>query len=233
VREELLKYLADNFKEKLLDIYHQNHLPDSVVMDAKNIAKRAIKNRALKLLSNLESEEIAKIAKEQYYNSLTMTDRVVALDVLEHTDVEYAEAAFKDFYEKYHENSLVMNKYFSLLSSSLREDLLHRVKALQEDKVYDDKIPNLVRSLVGTFARNHKHFHQKDGEGYKFVADKIIEIDKINPQMASGLCSTFKIYDKMNKENQKLMKRELLRVVSTQGLSKNSFEIIDKILKSK
>ncbi|MEN4053558.1 aminopeptidase N [Sulfurimonas sp. NWX79] len=230
-QEDLLKELAFTFKEKLLELYRENH-STSASLDAKSISKRAIKNRVLKLLSALESKEIALIAKAQYDKSLTMTDRVVALDVLEHTDEPLAEESFKDFYNKYKENTLVMNKYFALLSSSLRDDILHRVKALQNDEVYDDKVPNLVRSLVGTFARNHKHFHAKDGEGYKFVADKIIEIDKINPQMASGLCSTFKIYDKMNKENQKLMKRELMRVVSTQSLSKNSFEIIEKILKS-
>ena len=229
--EDLTKHLAETFKEKLLQLYKENHLPDVAAIDAEHIAKRAIKNRVLKLLSALENKEIALLAKAQYDNSVTMTDRVTALDVLEHTDEALAEAAFKDFYEKYKENTLVMNKYFALLSSSLRDDILHRVKTLQNDAVYDDKVPNLVRSLVGTFARNHKHFHAKDGAGYKFVADKIIEIDKINPQMASGLCSTFKIYDKMNEENQKLMKRELMRVVSTQSLSKNSFEIIDKILK--
>ena len=231
-KEDLCKHLATTFKDKLLDLYYANHFPQLSEIDAKNIAHRALKNRVLKLLSALESQEIAQIAKEQYENSLTMTDRVAALDVLEHTDGVLAKEAFEDFYEKYKDNTLVMNKYFALLASSLKEDILHRVKALQNDAVYDDKVPNLVRSLVGSFARNHKHFHAKDGEGYKFVADKIIEIDKINPQMASGLCSTFKIYDKMNKENQKLMKRELLRVVSTQSLSKNSFEIIDKILKS-
>ena len=230
-QEDLLRHLATVYKETLLDIYDKYHFPDAVEIDGKHIAQRAIKNRVLKLLSALESREIALLAKAQYDNSLTMTDRVVALDVLEHTDESLAEAAFKDFYQKYKANTLVMNKYFTLLSSSMRDDVLHRVKALQNDAVYDEKVPNLVRSLVGTFARNHKHFHSKDGEGYKFVADKIIEIDKINPQMASNLCSTFKIYDKMNKENQKLMKRELIRVISTQGLSKNSFEIIDKIVK--
>ena len=232
VKEDLCKHLATTFKAKLLEIYHANHFPKSSDISAQNIAHRALKNRVLKILSALESKEIAMIAKAQYDNSLTMTDRVVALDVLEHTDESLAEVAFKDFYEKYKDNTLVMNKYFALLSSSLKEDILHRVKALQNDAVYDEKVPNLVRSLVGTFARNHKHFHAKDGEGYKFVADKILEIDKINPQMASGLCSSFKIYDKMNEENKKLMKRELMRVISTQSLSKNSFEIIDKILKS-
>jgi aminopeptidase N len=109
--------------------------------------------------------------------------------------------------------------------------VLERVEKLQRDKVYDEKVPNLVRSLVGSFARNHKYFHAKDGSGYKFLADKIIAIDKINPQMASALCGAFKVYDKMNEHNKGLMKKELSRVISTQGLSKNSFEIIDKILK--
>ena len=228
--EDLQKYLATHFKEKLLELYKEHHVADSDAIDALHIGKRALKNRVLKLLASLESCEIAKIADAQYRDSLTMTDRVAALDVLEHTHEALAEVAFKDFYEKYKENTLVMNKYFALLASSTKEEVLHRVKALQEHEAYDAKVPNLVRSLVGTFARNHKHFHAKDGQGYKFVADKIVEIDKINPQMASALCSSFRIYDKMNQENQNLMKRELVRVLSTDGLSKNSFEIIDKIL---
>jgi aminopeptidase N len=150
---------------------------------------------------------------------------------LENHHAEYAEYAFADFYQKYKDDTLVMNKYFSILASSGREGVLDRVMALQNDEAYDEKVPNLVRSLIGVFARNYKYFHSKDGYGYKFVADKIIEIDKINAQMASGLAGAFKIYNKMNHENKQLMKRELMRVISTQGLSKNSFEIIDKILK--
>jgi aminopeptidase N len=102
---------------------------------------------------------------------------------------------------------------------------------LQKDDVYDEKVPNLVRSLIGSFARNYRYFHAKDGSGYKFLAIKIINIDKINPQMASALAGAFKIYNKMNEINKKLMKEQLECVVSTHGLSKNTFEIIDKILK--
>ena len=103
--------------------------------------------------------------------------------------------------------------------------------ALQNDEVYDEKVPNLVRSLIGVFARNYKHFHAKDGHGYSFVADKIIEIDKINPQIASGLAGAFKIYNRINITNKVMIQKELKRVVSTHGLSKNSMEIIEKILK--
>jgi aminopeptidase N len=231
VREQLQKHLALEFKQKLLEIYYQNHNPKCNSLDAKEMAKRALKNRALKLLSALESKDIAKVAKAQYEESVTMSDRVAALDVLEHTDEVMAKEAFSDFYNRYKENTLVMNKYFALLASSLRENILDRIKELEKDAAYDKKVPNLVRSLVGSFTRNHKHFHSKDGAGYKFVADKILELDSMNPQMASNLCLAFKNYNKMNEENQKLMKWELERVVSTHSLSKNSFEIIDKILK--
>ncbi len=230
-QDKLLLHIAQKYKEKLFDIYKQNHLPASANLEAQYIAKRAIKNRALKILSILKNDEVAALAQKQYEESLTMTDRIVALDVLENLHVEYAEVALQDFYNKYKDETLVMNKYFAILASSSRYDVLERVEKLQRDKVYDEKVPNLVRSLVGSFARNHKHFHAKDGSGYKFLADKIIAIDKINPQIASGLCGAFKVCDKMNEHNQELMKEELERVISTQGLSKNSFEIIDKILK--
>ena len=230
-QDKLLKHIAQKFKNKLLDIYKQNHMPISINLEAEYIAKRAIKNRVLKILSALKNDEVAQLAQKQYEESLTMTDRIVALDVLENLHVSYAQTALQDFYDKYKDETLVMNKYFAILASSSRYDVLERVEKLQRDKVYDEKVPNLVRSLVGSFARNHKHFHAKDGSGYKFLADKIIAIDKINPQMASGLCGAFKVCDKMNKHNKNLMKKELSRVISTQGLSKNSFEIIDKILK--
>ncbi|WP_297440908.1 aminopeptidase N [Sulfurimonas sp.] len=231
-KEKLLKHLALRYKEKLLELYKANHEPKSVKLDASNMAKRALKNRVLKILSALENDEVSQLAKLQYENSLTMTDRIVALDILENIHAEFAQNALEDFYNRYKNETLVMNKYFAILASSGREELLDRVERLQLDEVYDEKVPNLVRSLIGSFARNYKHFHASDGSGYKFLADKIIELDKINPQMASGLASSFKIYDKLMDNNKTLISKELERVVSTQGLSKNTYEIINKILKN-
>lgn len=230
-KERLERELANIYKDKLLDLYKQNHKPQNKELDAVSMGQRAIKNRVLRILSALESTEVIEIAKEQYENSLTMTDRIVALDILENITSEEGEVALNDFYNRYKDDTLVMNKYFSIISASHRNGTLNRVMASQNDSAYDEKVPNLVRSLIGVFARNYKHFHAIDGKGYSFVADKIIEIDKINAQMASGLCSAFKIYERLNKSNKNLMKIELERVVSTQLLSKNSYEIISKILK--
>ncbi|MBE0513628.1 aminopeptidase N [Sulfurimonas sp.] len=230
-KEKLQKHLALTFKEKLLGIYSENHTPDSKELDALSIGKRAIKNRALKHLCALEGDEVIAVANTQYNNSVTMTDRIAALDILENSSPELSAVALGHFYKKYNRDTLVMNKYFSLLAASHRDGTLDRVMALQNDPAYNELVPNLVRSLIGVFARNYKHFHAKDGYGYKFVADKIIDIDKINQQMASGLAGSFKIYKKMNKVNKKLMRAELQRVLSEPSLSKNVYEIVSKILK--
>lgn len=231
-KEKLQKHLAATFKDKLLKIYSDNHNPESKEIDAKNIGKRAIKNRVLNLLSILKSEEVALIAKAQYERSVTMTDRVAALNILENSAPELAKIALIDFYNKYKNDSLVMNKYFSILASSLRDGTLKRVTELQKDNAYNKLVPNLVRSLIGSFSRNYIHFHAKDGSGYSFVADKIIDIDKINPQMASGLTGAFKIYEKLNPINKILMKKELEKILSIETISKNVYELVSKILKN-
>jgi aminopeptidase N len=230
-KEKLQKHLASTFKDKLLEIYRQNHKPESKELDAKSIGQRSLKNRSLKLLSSLQSDEIATLANEQYNNSLTMTDRIIALDILEDISAALSASALDNFYNRYKKDALVMQKYFSILASSHRVGTLDRVMALQNDDAYNELIPNFVRSLIGVFARNYKYFHAKDGLGYKFIADKIIDIDKINPQMASGLAGAFKIYEKLNEKNKTVMKIELQRVLKEHSLSKNVYEIISKILK--
>lgn len=231
-KEKLSLKIAQTFKDKLLKIYNDYHLPTCSDIDALNIGNRSLKNRCLRLLSVLKTEDIVSLVNKQYYESLTMTDRVVALDILENISQDFAKVAQEDFYAKYKNDTLVMNKYFSILASSHRKGTLDRVIQLQKDDAYNELIPNLVRSLIGVFARNYKHFHAKDGSAYKFVADKIIDIDKINPQMASALAGAFKIYEKLNKVNKMVMKIELERVISTHSISKNVYEIITKIIKN-
>jgi aminopeptidase N len=229
-KEKLEYKLASTYKDKLLELYTKYHEPKNTEIDSISMGKRAIKNRVLKLLASCSDEEITKLSYNQYRESLTMTDRVVALDVLENTADKEAKDALEDFYNRYKDDTLVMNKYLAIIASADKEDVLQKVKGLESDDVYDEKVPNLVRSLIGSFARNYKYFHAKDSSGYKYVADKIIAIDKINAQMASALAGAFKIYDKMNPQNKELIKVELERIISVENLSKNTYEIVNKIL---
>ncbi len=230
-KEKLFKHLASSYEEKLVHIYMVNHKPFNKELDSQSMGERALKNRCLKLLCYLQDSKYLTLAKKQYDESVTMTDKIAALDILENNSTELSEVALQEFYEKFHKDTLVMNKYFAVIASSQREGTLQRVKHLQTDDAYDEKVPNLVRSLIGVFARNYKYFHAKDGSGYTFLAEKIIDIDAINPQMASSLAGAFKIYERMNTTNKALMRTQLQRIISQKTLSKNTYEIISKILK--
>jgi len=218
--DSLKLHLAKIYKDKLLSIYKKVVISD--------IPFRAMRNRVLKLLAPLEDEMVIQLAKKQYKDSINMTLKINALDVLQNISCYDAKTELEDFYSTYKDNTLVMNKYFSILASSNDTRVLQKVIKLQDDDVYDEKVPNLVRSLIGSFAKNYKYFHAKDGSGYKFIAKKIVDIDSINPQMASSLAGAFKVYNKMNLINKKLMKTELEYIISMDSISKNTYEIVDK-----
>jgi aminopeptidase N len=170
------------------------------------------------------------LALAQYEHANNMTDRLSALSLLANSKTQAREKALSDFYTRYKSNTLVMNKYLSVISSSELKETPENVKTLLDDEVFDIKVPNLVRSLIGSFARNALHFHAVDGSGYRFVAQKILELDKLNPQIASGLAGVYKDYGRLNEKAKTLMKAELEKIITTEGLSKNVYEIVSKIL---
>lgn len=229
-RFSLEKAIALRHKDEMLAQYHALHEPSNNEIDAVSMGKRALKNVLLSYLMNLHDSAISTLCHDQYYGSLTMTDRIKALDLLENYEPSLGEGALRDFYARYSNDTLVMNKYFAVLAASEREGCIDRVQALEKDPAFDIRVPNLVRSLFGVFARNHLHFHAKDGHGYSYIAEKIIYLDTINPQIASGLAGAFKLYDKMNEHSKAQMKMALEKILKAPNLSSNVYEIVEKIL---
>lgn len=227
----ILKHaLASRYKDVMLELYRCYHKPHNSELDAQSMGERSIKNAVLSYLMVLEDDVINALCIEQYEVSVTMTDRIIALDLLENYAPDLAQERLVHFYERYKEDTLVMNKYLSVLSASEREGTIDRVQALQNDPVYDVKVPNLVRALLGVFARNAVAFHAPTGHGYAFLAEKVIELDTINPQIASGLTTAFRSYDRLNPENKELMKEALEMILNEKEISSNVYEIVEKIL---
>ncbi len=230
-KKELAMALAKRYKAKLLSLYHANHFPNKRATDGRSMAERSIKNSVLNLLSRLDTAEIIALAQEQYDASCSMSDRMVALSIIEDSDKHHNIMASTHFYNKYRDNPMVITKYFALITYSHREGLLVRVEALESDESYDKLIPNHVRAVLGTFTANNKYFHAKDGSGYQFLAGKLLEIDRLNAQTSSRLAGAFKLYEKMNPSNQAQMKYQLEQILATEGISENLYEIVSKILK--
>ena len=228
--ETLKRTIAHRFSSSIAQEVQSLYEPSNSSIDSLSMGKRALKNRLLSLWMSLGDEVCTSLCKRYYDESSSMTDRLAMLDLLENYAPDLAKPAFENFYERHSDNTLVMNKYFVLLAFSRREGTLERVIALQEDKAFDEKVPNLVRALIGSFARNLVAFHDVSGSGYDFVADKIIEIDGFNPQIASGLAGAFKSYEKLSPIQKGNMGSALERIKNHPGLSNNVNEIVSKIL---
>lgn len=139
---------------------------------------------------------------------------------------------FQKFQQKWHHDSLVMNKWFATQALSLREDCLESVQQLTQHPDYDKTNPNKIYALIFSFiSLNPLRFHRQDGAGYVFAADQILDIDSRNPQVAARMATCFNEWTKWHPRLKSLAKAQIQRVHQHQGLSKNVFEIMDRALK--
>jgi aminopeptidase N len=231
VRNFVMKTLAEAHHEVLFKLYKSVDQGNVYKLDPKSMGQRDLKNRCLDLLTLVEQDQYKKLAFTQFSNATNMTDELGALMVLAHSNSEYREEALKAFYTKWKHETLVMQKWLTVQAQVSREATYEEVLRLEKDSVYDRTIPNLVRSLLGQFIMSNKvQFNHPTGRGYKLAADRLLELDKLNPQIASRLASGFKDFKRIPKELQNLMKPELERMIKTEGLSKNVYEIVSKIL---
>jgi len=142
-----------------------------------------------------------------------------------------AEEALAGFYSRWSAEPLVLDKWFGIQATSTRLDTLLRVSALLGHPAYDPRNPNRVRSLVGAFcAGNPVRFHAADGGGYRFLAERVLEIDPQNPQIASRLLQSLARWRRYDPARQDLMRGELERVLASPVLSRDSYEVASKCL---
>jgi len=226
-RNFLKRELVRELGAEITSQYNSLNKAGEYSLQSSEIARRKLKNTLLFYMAALKDESPVK---EQYENANNMTDRLAALALLANSRGDSKHEALEDFYRRYKDNTLVMNKYLAVIASSELKETPKNVEKLLKDEVFDMRVPNLVRSLIGSFARNALHFHAVDGSGYAFVAQKVLELDAINPQIASGLSGVFKDYAKLNENSKALMKVQLEKILNTQNLSKNVYEIVSKIL---
>ena len=173
---------------------------------------------------------LTQIQQDYEQRATNMTHEFGMLTAINHLPETGRDQLLDRFAQRYAKDDLVMDKYFNLIGSSQRADTLSQVKAALEHPAFSLENPNKVRSLLGSFSRNIRHFHAEDGKGYQFITDYILLIDAFNPQVASRLVQAFNLYNKLDSKRRILMQQQLQRIQQHQGLSKDSREIVDKIL---
>jgi len=191
---------------------------------------RRLKSVALGLLASGDPTRGATLAKAQYDGADNMTDRQGALVVLALLGGPEKEAAFADFYDRYRSNTLVLDKWFALQAGASRADTVAVVEGLANHPDFTPKNPNRWRALISNFAATQWAFHEASGRGYRFLADMILGIDKLNPQVAARQVPSLGRWRRFEPMRAELMRAELERIVKTPGLSKDVFEQASKSL---
>ena len=231
VRTRIARALSDVF----LSVYRLNRIDEEYAPSAEQVARRALKNLALSYLMQPDDTGMTELCIEQFESATNMTDSLAAISILVDSAAEAAqepkERALRKFYNRWAHEPLVVDQWFAIQASSHLPGTLNRVKALMGHPAFDIKVPNRMRSLVASFAfRNPVNFHDRCGDGYAFLADRVIELDTINPQMAARVVPPLTRWRKYDAARQALMRDQLSRILATGNLSKDVYEIAFKSL---
>jgi aminopeptidase N len=160
-----------------------------------------------------------------------MTDQIAALAVIVNSPHPAKQQCLDSFYRQWQAEALVIDKWFTLQASGSMPDTFTTVQALMRHPAFDLKNPNRVRSVIGAFSQsNPLHFHAANGQGYCFLADQIIALNTLNPQIASRMVGALTTWRRHDENRQALMKAQLERIIATEAISKDVYEVASKSL---
>jgi aminopeptidase N len=212
-----LRIIRKEFRDELVEKIEK--LGGSKADDLSNsaIGKRAYQNALLELLDDRE------IAKDIYWNSDTMTEKMVAMKVAKNDEV------FQDFLEKFGDDTDMVSKYFSIVAGDFRENPIPKIEQILKSELFNYNVPNLVRGLLGSFGRNYKYLFTI--EGMELFSRELEKVDRINHHTSARLCESLNLYPKLKKEYQKIVREAIEPFYKSETISENSFEILNKIFK--
>jgi len=230
-RSALEKAIKSNFKPLLTKIYKACEQQGEFDVTPESMGRRMLRNVVLGLLTATNGTGCAKLSTEHYEQADNMTDRMAALGSLLGNKNADREAILANFYDRYKDYQLVMDKWFAIQAATKRDDIFDVLESLNQHGDFDIKNPNRVRSLYAAFAMNNPvMFHDKSGKGYEFLKNAIIELNILNPQIAARLVTPLREWKRYTPNRQEMMKAALQEILDQPKLSPNVFEVVSKSL---
>ncbi len=230
-RKFLRKQIAIILETELEACYHRNVIHDDYVFNAEAMAQRSLKNLCLSYLAEQETEKHLQACYQQFQTANNMTDQLAAISILVNHECEYRQLALDLFYKQWQSDNQVVEKWLAIQASADVPGALDKVKQLMQHPAFSMSNPNKVRSVIGRFcAGNTMAFHAANGEGYAFLTDQVLILDKTNPQIAARLLQIMIRWQRYDEKRQALMKQQFNRILETKPLSKDVFEIASKAI---
>lgn len=230
VRRFVKRQLAEALKAELQAVYEACDVSEPYAFSGAAVARRSLKNICLHYLLLLDDAALMRAALAQLQQANNMTDELAAFIAIAHKECAEKTAVIESFYQKWQHEALVVDKWFSVQATADLPDTLANVRLLLKHPDFSYINPNKVRALIGAFSNNFNCFHDKTGKGYEFLAEQVIHLNRINPQVAARLITALTSWQRFDEQRQQLMKQQLERILKTSDLSKDIFELVTKAL---
>jgi aminopeptidase N len=232
-RDALMLAAAEELRAELEQLHEELDSAEAFSPDADSAGRRALRNAALEVLAKAATPRDSARAAQHFETAGNMTDSMAALTALSAIGGDASEAALSVFYAKWRHEPLVVDKWFAVQARSPAPDTLGRVIGLTAHPAFDLKTPNRMRALIQVFSQmNPARFHDPSGAGYRFLADQILAVDRVNPNTAARLVEPLGGWRRYRPELGALMRKELERVLETPGVSRNVVELASKALEA-
>ena len=231
VREHVKHSIASANEDLLLSLYVACDQQGEYRISPEEVGRRSLRNTCLAYLLMLDKNEYFELCLRQFESADNMTDQIGCLVSIVHYRNAVSEQIVSQFYTQWQDTALVVDKWFSVQAMSYAPDALAEIIALFEHEAYTLHNPNRARSLLGPLIGNSSAFHDSSGRGYEFVAEKIIELDVINPQVAARMANAFLHWRKLIPEQGELMRRQIEMIAATENISNDLNELVTTSLK--
>lgn len=230
-RQWLKREIAVQLRTDFERLYATHHRDEFGRFDAAAIGRRRLKNTCLEFIAEVDDADSHALALAQFRSARSMTDRMAALSAIVNSHNPARAECLEAFHRQWQHDDLVLGKWFSVQATCTLPGTLEQVRALVEHPQFDLRQPNHVRSLIGAFAQsNPVNFHAANGAGYKFLADYVIRLDALNPQIAARLLTSLTHWRRYDRNRQRLICHHLQRIADTPAISKDVYEVAMKSL---
>lgn len=231
VREFMMGEMAQGLHKSWLEVYHENNTQEHYAPVPEDIAERSLKNTCLAYLMHLDNNESFELCLSQCQDANNMTDSLSALALLCDYPGEARKDVLHSFYQRWQDDVQVMDKWFAVQGGAALPNALESVQALMQHEKFSMHNPNRLRALLGAFCMNNAvSFHHIEGGGYRLLADVVIQLNTINPQVASRMVSAFNSWRRYDEHRQHLIQVQLQRIAEQPDLSRDVYEIVSKAL---
>ncbi len=230
---QLSRLIANTLGEQLEELHDKMKPRGKHSADSDATGKRALRNQALTTLMARASKKDVARAAEHFRKARNMTDQAHALVLLGWTTGPERTKAFQKFYDQWKDDHVVIDTWFSAQAQSPHKSTLNTIRKLTQHELFSLTAPNKVRALIGNFAvMNPVQFNRGDGAGYNFIAEQVIEINRVNPQIAARILGCFKSWRALEASRRRQAQKALRSVAKTPDLSRDVYEIVSKMLEA-